>query len=783
MLSVLTDIRHAARGLRKSPALAVVAIGSLALGIGANVTIYSVVREMILDDLSARQPGRLVRVSAQVSCGQYRDLRHAGAFQDLAFDSGLWNVNWDVRQHSEVLWEMMTSPNFFDVLGVRASAGRLYSQSDEGRQVAVVSYGFWRERLLSDPNVIGRALQFNGQLYTVLGVLPRDYRSIMGHGVSPEVYRLAPHDFLECHPFGRLRDGFTREQTRQALVATARVIGGQDFAKQISFLRPMAGLAAHAASEGDDRRYFVFFAMLFATAVILAVIACFNVAGLLLARGVTRQRELAICKALGASRLQLTRHLLAEGFVLVLLGAGAGLVVDSFLRNRLSYVRWPSAYNLPFEFHFQNDRGLFMYALAAALTALLVSSLVPSLRGSNADIGLAMKQGEPAFSIRRWNLRNTFVAVQLALSMVLLTLGVLFLRSFVQVARVDAGFDVSHTIIALVAPLPEIHKGEKGWGWRDGLVRRMKEVPGVLGVTSIGPLPLMGELPQDPVRRKGDPLSTARDSYSVLAGEQFGKVLGISILRGRDFEIADRSRQPVPALINQTLARRLFGAANPIGSQILAGREHERVLEVIGVAADAKMRTLGEDHVAVFFTPVADSQMLVRVAGNPAQWIQPLRSALAETDPASAIDVQPLSDAAAGAIFPMRVAAGFVGTLSGLGLLLVLTGLYSSISYATRRRTRELAIRAAVGAPRSTILWTAIKDGMTVLACGVAVGLPLAVAAIRPLTDILPAGVDPWNPVMFSVVAVILLATGAAAAWIPARDAANVDPSLALRQE
>jgi putative ABC transport system permease protein len=239
----------------------------------------------------------------------------------------------------------------------------------------------------------------------------------------------------------------------------------------------------------------------------------------------------------------------------------------------------------------------------------------------------------------------------------------------------------------------------------------------------------------------------------------------------------------VPALINQTLARRLFGAANPIGSQILAGRKHERVLEVIGVAADAKMRTLGEDHVAVFFTPVADSQMLVRVAGNPAQWIQPLRSALAETDPASAIDVQPLSDAAAGAIFPMRVAAGFVGTLSGLGLLLVLTGLYSSISYATRRRTRELAIRAAVGAPRSTILWTAIKDGMTVLACGVAVGLPLAVAAIRPLTDILPAGVDPWNPVMFSAVAVILLATGAAAAWIPARDAANVDPSLALRQE
>jgi predicted permease len=508
------------------------------------------------------------------------------------------------------------------------------------------------------------------------------------------------------------------------------------------------------------------------------------VAGLLLARGVTRQRELAIRKALGASRFQLVRQLLAEGLVLVGLGAGVGLIIDAFLRNWLSYVRWPSAYNLPFEFHFQNDRGLFLYALAMALVALLVSSLLPSLRGSNADLGLAMKQGEPAFSIRRWNLRNSFVAVQVALSMVLLMLGVLFSRSFLQVAHVDPGFDVSHTVIALVAPLPgQMRQGEKGWSWRDKVVRRVNEVPGVLGVTSIGTLPFMGELPQYPVRRMGDPLSVARDAYSVGAGEQFCKVLGIRILRGRDFEIADRLRQPVPALVNQALARRLFGDADPIGAQLQVGREKERVLEIIGVTADAKMRTLGEDRAPVFFTPYADAQLLVRVAGNPAQWIVPLRNALAEVDLVSALDVRPLSDATAGAIFPMRVAAGFVGSLSGLGLLLVLTGLYSSVSYATRRRTREMAIRAAVGATRSTILWTAIRDGVAVLACGVAAGLPLAIAAIRPLTDILPDGVAPWDPVMFSAVAALLLATGAGAAWLPARSAATVDPSLALRQE
>jgi predicted permease len=789
MLPVLTDLRHAVRGLRKSPALAAIGIASLALGIGANVTIYSVVREMILDDFSARQPDRLARVGASVTYARYRDLRDTGVFRDLAFETGIGNVDWGAGTHREITWWMNTSANFFDVLGVAASAGRLYSQSDEGLPVAVVSYGFWSRRLHSDPHTVGHPLQFNGKLYTILGVLPRDYRSVMGHGVSPEIYLPIHHDGWGCHPFGRLRDGLTRAQTQQALVAASRAIGGQDFAKQISSLRPMGGLAANAASEGDDRRFFVFFVALLGTAAMLAIIACFNVAGLLLARGVTRQRELAIRKALGANRFQVARQLLAEGLVLVGLGAGVGLIIDAFLRNWLSYVRWPSAYNLPFEFHFQNDRGLFLYALATALVALLVSSVLPSLRGSNADIGLAMKQGEPAFSIRRWNLRNSFVALQVALSMVLLMLGVLFSRSFLQVAGADPGFDVSHTVMATVWPLPEQHlRGEKGWSWRDGVVRRVREVPGVLGVTSIGTLPFMGELPQDPVRRKGDPFSVARKAYSVGAGEQFCQVLGIRLLRGRDFEVADRVRQPVPALVNQTLARRLFGDADPIGAQLLVGREligreEERVLEIIGVTADTRMRTLGEDRAPMFFTPYADSQLLVRVAGNPAQWIEPLRDALGEVDMVSALDLRPLSDATAGAIFPMRVAAGFVGSLSGLGLLLVLAGLYSSVSYATRRRTREMAIRAAVGATRATILWTAIRDGVAVLACGVVAGLPLAVAAIRPLTDILPDGVAPWDAGMFLAVAALLLATGAGAAWIPARSAAGVDPSLALRQE
>jgi predicted permease len=784
MLPLLADLKHALRSLCKSPALTAVGVLSLALGIGANVTIYSIVREMVLDDISARQPDRLVRVAADVPYIRYREMRDAGVFQDLAFDLGLTDANWISGAHGEVAWQKATSANFFDVLGVGASVGRLYSQNDEGHPVAVVSYGFWRRRLEGDVRVVGRTLNINGHLYTVTGVLPRDYRSIMGHGVAPEVYVIASPNSADCHSFGRLRDGWTRQQTREALFAAARNIGGQDFARRVAVLRPMAGLSKNAAAEGDDRRFFMFFVMLFGTATILALIACLNVAGLLLARGVTRQRELAIRKALGASRRHIIRQLLAEGTVLVALGAAVGLVLDAFLRQQLSYVRWPSAYNVPLEFHFQNDRGLFFYSLAAALITLLLSSFVPALSGSGADLGLAMKQGEPAFSIRRWNLRNGFVAVQVALSVVLLSVGLLFGRSFLHLANANPGFNITGTVIVRVLQPPGQAQGEAGWAWRDHIADIVKQVPGVTGVTSIGTLPLMGELQsQDFVRRGSDPLSAARQAYELGGGEQFCRVLGIPILRGRDFEIADRTRRPVPTILDEALARRLFGHSDPVGEEIVVGREEPRLLLVIGVAADAKLRTLGEDHPPVFLTPFSFAQLLVATAGNGAQWVQPLRNALADVDSEAAVDVRPLADAAAGALFPMRVAATFAGSLAGIGLLLVVTGLYSSVSHATRRRTREMAIRAAIGADRVTILRTAISDGIAVLACGVLAGLPLAAAAIRLVTDILPDGINPWSVGMFGAVGLVLLVIGAVAASLPAREAANVDPALALREE
>ena len=425
----MRDLFQAARSLRKSPALVAIAVASLALGIGANVTVFSVVREMILDDVSARHPDRLGRVDgAPVSYSQYRDLRRAGAFDDLAFYRGVSDRTWRSGSRSEIAWTLTTSPNFFDVLGIGASAGRLYSQTDAGREFAVISQAFWRTRLHAGPNILGQSIQLNGKLYTIVGVLPPDYRSVYGHGVSPELYlsdpgNADPDDRIN-YLFGRQHDGFSRQQTRQAFTSAIERLKGKAASYRILEVRPMSGISAYAGQGPDEQRFFLFFAMLLSVAAMLALIACSNVAGLLVARTLSRQRELSVRKAVGASRLQLVRPLLAEGFVLVLAGAGMGLVLDAFLRNRLSYVRWPSAYGLPFEFHFQNNSGLLLYASLTAFAALLLACLIPALRSADADLSLAIKQGEPAFSVRRWDLRNGFVTLQVVLSIVLLTLEV-----------------------------------------------------------------------------------------------------------------------------------------------------------------------------------------------------------------------------------------------------------------------------------------------------------------------------------------------------------------------
>jgi putative ABC transport system permease protein len=773
---------RAARFLKHNRGLAAVAIGSLALGIGGNVTVYSVVREMILDDLSAAHPGRLVRTGANLSYTQYRELQQAGVFQDAAFYRSFSIWNWRAGDHSEMVWTIQSSSNFFDVLGVRAGTGRLFTAADADRPV-VASYGFWKRRLGGDPRAVGQPIELNGQLYSLAGVLPEDYRSVYGLSVSPEIYvpaSITRPDDASWFVFGRLRDGETMEATRQSLAAVAGRMWGAEFARRFATLRPMAGFRAHTLGEGNGVN--LYFVALFAVAGLMALISCANVAGLLLARGLSRQRELAIRKALGAGRWQVARPLLAEASLLVAAGAAAGLGLHAILSAQLRAVRFPSAYGVPFEFHFQTDGGLLLYAGGVALAALAVAALAPALRGSDVDLGLALKRGEPAFSPRRWNPRSGFVALQMALAVMLLVLGALFTRSFVHVATADLGFDAAHILMAGVQRMPGPPPADGMAEYRERLLRRIEAVPGVVAATSTWIRPLAGELPKEAVRPEGG-TAPAREVYVSGVGDRDCETMGIAILRGRDFEQADGVRKPRVAILNRTLARQLFGGSDPVGQHLQLGREKTELVEVAGVAADSKLRTLGEDNVAALYVPDFSNGLMVRVAGDANRWIAPLRQALAEVDPEAALDIRPMTDAVAGGRFPMRMAAVLVGSQSAVGLLLAVVGLYAAVSHAVGKRTREMGIRVALGATRGSIVWVAVADGMAVLAMGAAVGLALAAALVRPLAGIVPDGVNPWEPAQFAAVLAVLLAAGAAATAGPARRAARVEAAVALREE
>jgi len=775
------ELHYAFRSLSKSRSLAAVGVLSIALGIGVNITAYSVIRELVFDDITARHPERLAYINADVSYPLYRDLRRAGIFQEMACYHSVTIWNWRNGGHSEMAWTIRSSANFFDVLGVAPFAGRLYTGADEGRDLVVVSYSFWRKRLGGDPAAVGRPLQLNGRTYTVTAILGRDYRSIYGSDFAPQVYVPGVPDSGRFLVFGRLLPGRSAAATRDALLAAGTALGGAELGRRIANLYPIGGFAGHAAARGDP--IFPVLMALYGVAGILALIGCANAAGLLLARSAARRREIAIRKALGAGRWRIVGNLLAEGAVLSGGGTVLGFLLHTAIAARLRALTYPGSYGQPYEFHFETDAGLVVYAAAIAVAALVVSSVIPALRGANTDLSAAIRQGEPAFSIRRWGLRNGFVGVQMALSVVLLVLGVFFTRGFLRMGAADTGFDTAHTVFAGVQPVRGAHAGEEYLTWRAELLRAVRAVPGVVAASSTTVIPLSGERQRIAVRREGEPASSAREVYRTGVGDQYFTTFAIPMLRGRDFDARDLTLRPVPAVINRALARELFGADDPVGRRLAMGADAGEVIEIIGVCGDTRVRTLAEDNPPAFYVPGFDTGLVVRVAGNPRQWKEPLRRALGAVDPAAALDIRSMREATEGAIWPIRMASILLGSLSGLGLVLSLVGLYASVSDSAGRRTREMGIRVALGATPARIVWVCVRDSMAVLLCGGTVGVVLAVAAIRPVASLAPDGVNPRSPAMFAAVLLVLLASGAAAAYLPARRAAKLDPSIALREE
>ena len=789
-----SDLRYAARALRRNRALTLAAVGSLALGIGANTTIFSVAREALFSEPSCRDPQSLVEISVSgntwVPMSQYRFLEDAHVFEGLAGMNIQMVVNWRDGNHSYRLAGTRVTGDFFEVVGIPVALGRPIERGES--DVAVITHGFWTKHLGGDPNVVGRTLTLDGKPYTVVGVLPRDHRMLAGFGFTPDLY--LTKDPIEVMLYARLPRGMTRQAAYARLKPICRELDrvypdvNRKWAKEVRL--STAGGVERLQENGQQAiPLAAFFGMLVVVTAIVVLIACANVSSLLLARAFTRSREFAIRMSLGGSRGRLVRQLLAESLLLALLGTGAGLLLNLWLTRLLSGVHIPTP--LPIELVIQPDRMLLAYSVALAFVVTLATGLVPALKGTRGGIGGALQEGGRQAGPSGYALRNALVVGQLAISILLLSAGLLFIRNLLYAASFNAGFDTSHTVVATFQTVWGSYTPQKFAGLVDTALERLRALPSVEAASPASAVPLNpflafnrpgGQFRPDAGSR------TVRVQYNFNAvGPNYFRIMGIPILQGRAFADSDRIGTPQVVILNESLARRLFGNTNAVGH--ILRFPNNRDARVVGVARNSKYATLGEDNAMALYEPHAQqnyaafAHFFVRTRSAPETMTRKVDETLAGLDAASAVETRTMGEIFAGALLPSRAAAAILGSMALFGLLLASIGLYGVLLFATQQRTREIGIRVAMGATPGDVLSMVVGQSLRLVAAGMAIGLVVAAAAVRPLSMFLVPEVRPADPMNFVAVALVLAVVAGLATVAPTVRALRVDPAVALRHE
>jgi predicted permease len=793
---ICADLRYAARAFRRNPAFALTAIACLALGVGANTTIFSLATEVLFSQPSVRDPQTLLHLriggSSHSPMREYRFLRDARIFEGLAGENEESEVNWRHGDATSRLVGVRVTDNFFNVTGIPLAMGRPV-QPDQPDTV-VLSHHLWQQQLGGDPNVIGRKLQLDGRLYTVSGVLPSGHRTLMGFGFSPDLYVPVADEQAIVALYARIPQGMTRQAAYARLQATCQELdrvhpaGDQKWADNIG-VSAISGVD-HIANESELMPLAAFFAMLMIVVGLVLLIACANVASLLLARASSRSHELAIRLSIGAGRGRIVRQLLSEGLLLALCGTAAGLALNIGVTAMLSQVRLPLP--IPVQFMIQPDWRLLSYCVAVSLVSALASGLMPAIKGTRAGISAVLKHDQGQVGRARWTLRNVLVAGQIAVSIVLLCAGFLFMRNLLQASSMNPGFDIGHTIWAYMRLVPEAYpKPLQTRALIDAAIDRLGSLPGVEAAAIARVVPL------NDTETIGTSIGTDLAVKPVhvqfnnnYVGPGYFKTMGIAILSGREFLPSDRKAAPRVAILNQNMANRLFGGINPVGHTVAFEKGHP--ILIAGVAKNSKYFTLGEENANAWYEPyaqwggsVVNLHFLVRASGSgsPQALIPAIRSALGQLDRTAALEIKPMRNALAFAMLPSQVGAAILGAMGLLGLLLASIGLYGTLLYAVSRRIREIGLRVALGASPAGIMSMVLHQSFALVGSGVAVGIALAVFAVRPLAMFLVPEVRTTDATNFVVVAAVLCAVALAATVAPALRALRVDPVVALRHE
>jgi len=811
MESLIKDIRYGLRNLIKRPGFTAVAVITLALGIGANTAIFSLISTVLLRPLPVAHAEQLVEVYGTThhaadytlqSYLNYKDYRDRNnVFSGLmSYRFAPMSISHEGR--NERVWGFLVSGNYFDTLGIHPFLGRYFLPEEDqtlgSHPVAVITYACWQKRFASQ-NVVGQPLRINGVTFTIVGVGPEGFRgtevaylpevfvpTTMAKQIEPGSTWLEGRGDDNLFVLGRLKDGVSAGQAESALSTIT-----QQLARE--YPHDNEGRGVRLMTPGlfipDIRNSVINFSgVLMGVVALVLLLACVNLANLLLARATERRKELAIRLALGASRARVVRQLITEAVLLSLGGGLGGILLATWINALVSAMKFPS--DLPLIIDLRVDWRVLAFAFGVSLATGIAFGMLPALQASRPDLVPALKDEKSMGGFRRSRLRNGLVIMQVALSLVLLVCAGLVVRSLQVAQKTRPGFTPENAVTLSFDLGLQGYNEEKGRAFQKDILRRAESLPGISSVALVSTLPLSLDYSFTTIYVEGQAVTGSSNLPLAVPNEispNYFRAMGIP-LRGRDFTDRDNKDESRVAIVNETFARRFFPGRDAIGGRFNSNGPDEPYWEIVGVAADGKYNSIGEAPQPAFYRPLlrdynTSAALVARTTGDPKAAIAALRGELLALDPTlPTYNARTLSDHLDVPLFPYRMAAVVLGSFGILAVVLAAIGIYGVMSYVVASRTRELGVRVALGAARSDVLLLIMRQGMSLAVIGLAGGLLVGFGAARLIVKLL-FGVNPTDPITFIGVTVLLGLVAALACYIPARRATKVDPLVALRYE
>ncbi len=817
---MLQDFRFAIRLLRKNPAFTLAAAITLALGIGANSAVFTAVNAVIFRPMGVDHPEQLLSLNLKQgnevpthSYPDYRDLRDrndvfaglAGyTFEGISMSQGAGN--------NKLLWSYMVTGNYFDVLGAKPYLGRLFHSGDDvkkgGHPVIVLSYICWQNRFGADRHVVDRHVKVNGFDYTIVGVAAPEFYGTE-RIYTPELFvPMAMQEQIEIGDswleqrgshstflIGRLKPGLTRERAEAGLNVIAQQLAREypetDAGMKITLTPPgLAGSYLRGPVLG-------FSGVLMLVAGIVLLIACVNLAGLLLARATDRRREIAVRLALGASRGRLVRQMLMESMTLAIVGGGAGLLLAKWIADLL--VAWRPPINLPVFPPLTLDTRVLLFSMGASLFAGLLFGLVPAWQATGGDLTPALKNMGLTMRAGRFHARDLLVAAQVGLSVVLLVGSMLMVRSLQHALSLNVGFDPRHAAVAGFDSSLHGYDNVRGAALEKRVLEKVRAMPGIDSAAIINDLPLNLHIQNSYVYVEGSenvPVSKRPTATGYRTSPGLFDTFKTRLLAGRDFDDRDNADSKRVAIVNEAFVTHILHskrvgnsyAPDPIGRRFRFGTGSP-FLEIVGIVETGKYQSLSEAPLPATFQPLrqavgSDVTIVARSNSLPDTEVAAmLKRAIAEEDPSIALFASGTLESQLGlALFPARIAAGTLGAFGLLAIVLASTGVYGMMAYTVARRSREIGIRMALGARGPQVIRSILGRGAMLLGGGVAIGIALSLVMGRLMTAML-YGVQALDGPAYTAALALIGAAAAAACWVPARRAARVDPMVSLRWE